>query len=51
MPNMKSRFISYSSKVMEKIKKFLPQRDGHTHKQTDRQMGQKLDAPNFNSRV
>ena len=42
MPNMKS--ISYVSKVMAKVKVFLG------HKVTDRQRGQKLDAPEFHSR-
>ena len=36
-----ARQISYASKVMAKVI-FLPQ----SHRQTDRQTGQKLDAPN-----
>ena len=38
MPNMKS--ISYGSKVMAKVKVFC-------HRQSHRQTGQKIDAPEF----
>ena len=38
---------SIGSKVIGKVNVFMPQTHKKTQKQTDRQAGQKLDAPNL----